>query len=316
MATLASWVESARSYLMTGLVDNINALTVAYTAGGTGAVTLNMTAPLTGIGPNTRISIGTNTFYIIATNSTAGTVTAYAGMEGTTDQNAALGALVRIGPRFTDAEVVAAINADLLDLSSPTNGLFQVATVAFLTSDATVGYDMVGVTDLIDIIEVRSHNTTSTYKDYGLVDKVSWRLNRNADVADFPSGMSLQLVNPGASVTNSSWGTTLLGLGNVIGVRVLYRKGFTQLANITDAQSLTGLPATAYDIPPMGAAMRLIVPREIRRNFTEAQGDTRRAGEVMAGAVANSYRPLAALRQQRILAEATRLQSAYPVRIW
>lgn len=317
MATLGTWVENARSLLMTGLVDNINALTAPYTAGGVGAVTLSMTGPLTGVGPNTRISIGTNTFYVISTTSSSGTVTAYPGMEGTTDQSAVSGSLVRIGPRFTDAEIVAALNADLLDLSAPFNGLYSVATVSFVSTLLTIGFDLAGVTDLIDIIEVRTHNPASTMKDYGQVDKLDYRLNRNADTTDFPSGLSLQLYdNKGGGLLGSSWGTSLLSIGTSMGIKVIYKRGFTQLANLTDAQSVTNLPVTAYDIPPMGAAMRLVIPREIRRNFNDGQGDTRRAGEVGPGAIANSYRGLAALRQQRISAESARLTAAYPTRIW
>ena len=52
--------------------------------------------------------------------------------------------------------------------------------------------------------------------------------------------------------------------------------------------------------------------REIKRDFTESQGDTRRAGEVPAGAVAASSRNLQILRQQRITSEAAKLEAIYP----
>ena len=52
--------------------------------------------------------------------------------------------------------------------------------------------------------------------------------------------------------------------------------------------------------------------REIKRNFTESQGDTRRAGEVAPGAVMQSSRNLQILRQQRITAESARLDALYP----
>ena len=57
---------------------------------------------------------------------------------------------------------------------------------------------------------------------------------------------------------------------------------------------------------------RLVAPREIKRNFTEAQGEPRRAAEVPPGAVASSMRTVAALRQQRITTEASRLLQADP----
>lgn len=314
--TLSAWVENTRSLLMTGRVDKINALTAPYTSGVAGPVTIALTPPLAGVAAGTRLSIGTNTFYVISADSTLGNVTAYAGQEATVDASAATGALVRLGPRFTDAEIVAALNADLADLSAPSNGLFSIATVDLTATDLTVGYDLAGVTELIDVVSVRAHNLSSTMKDYGQVNKVDYRLDRNADLAVFPSGYSLQIFNVGGTLIGSSWGTSLLGLGTSMGIRVVYQRGFTALANLTDAQSLSNLPTSCYDLPPIGAAMRLVIPREIRRNFTEDQGDTRRAGEVGAGAIANSYRGLAALRQTRIAAESARLTAAYPDRTW
>ena len=65
----------------------------------------------------------------------------------------------------------------------------------------------------------------------------------------------------------------------------------------------------------MGVQLRAMVGREIKRNFTESQGDTRRADEVGPGAIQASWRGLAALRAQRIEAEQARLSQQYPQRI-
>ena len=53
--------------------------------------------------------------------------------------------------------------------------------------------------------------------------------------------------------------------------------------------------------------------REIKRNFTESQGDTRRASEVPPGAILQSSRQLQVLRVQRIAAKAARLDAMYPM---
>jgi hypothetical protein len=114
----------------------------------------------------------------------------------------------------------------------------------------------------------------------------------------FASGNMLQLYEPAAP-------------GRAI--RVKYRAPFGQLVNLTDnVGTVTGLPDSAMDIPPMGAAMRLVAPREIKRNFTESQGEPRRSEEVPPGAVAGSWRGLAGMRAQRILSEAMRLAAMYP----
>jgi hypothetical protein len=66
------------------------------------------------------------------------------------------------------------------------------------------------------------------------------------------------------------------------------------------------------DILALGTQIRLMSPREVKRNFTESQGDTRRSDEVSVGAVGNSFSQLQRLRRDRIQAEASRLSRAYP----
>jgi hypothetical protein len=57
----------------------------------------------------------------------------------------------------------------------------------------------------------------------------------------------------------------------------------------------------------------MMASREIRRNFTEAQGDTRRAEEVPPGAVRDSISNILRLRRDRILAEKAKLTRQYPL---
>ena len=72
--------------------------------------------------------------------------------------------------------------------------------------------------------------------------------------------------------------------------------------------STTLLQPSAYDLPPLGAAINLMAGREIKRNFTDDQGDVRRAVEVPAGAVAASANGLKQKRQLRINTEKARLK--------
>jgi hypothetical protein len=95
-------------------------------------------------------------------------------------------------------------------------------------------------------------------------------------------------------------------------LRVVYRSLLTMPTTTLANVSSTGLLPSAQDLPPIGAAIRLMSGREIKRNFTEGQGDTRRASEVPPGAIMQSSRNLQILRQQRIAAEAARLDALYP----
>ena len=57
----------------------------------------------------------------------------------------------------------------------------------------------------------------------------------------------------------------------------------------------------------------LMAGREIKRSFTESQGDPRRASEVTGGKSTESVVALQRLRQQRIASEKQRLDGFYPI---
>jgi hypothetical protein len=291
--TVQTWVDRTRSHLMSGRGEERNLLAAGYTAGSGLLVFSNA---LGGIVPGSRISVGLNTFYVSAINETGSTATVIGAQEGTTDANASLGALVRVSPRFTDAEIFNALRDELSDLSAPDNGLFHIAVVDLTYVPATGIYEIAG-DDLIDLYEVR-YLPTTVGANWGVLPKSIYRLDRFGSLLTaFATLALLDAVPP--------TGSTL---------RALVRRAFTIPTALSDLCTTTNLPSTAWDIPPLGAAMRLVAPREVKRNFNESQGDTRRAGEVPPGAVANSFRPLAAMRMQRIQAEAARLTARYPDR--
>ena len=292
MTTVNDWVTTTRSTLMSGYAENRNKLSTPYTKGGS---TLNFTYPMDGIRPGATLSIGTNTFYVWTVSGQQATISA--GEDGSLDQDLPANSLVRVSPRFTDDAIVKALSADLNDLSSPSNGLFGIQTVDLTYNAIINGYDL-GATagDLVSIYEVK-YLTPGPQMDNPRIHTSQYRLNRNAITSQFPSGMSLQLFEPAYPGYN---------------VRVVYRSTFSMPTTLYANVSATGLLPSAYDLPPLGAAIRLMAGREVKRDFTESQGDTRRAGEVPAGAVAASSRQLQILRQQRITSEAAKLEALYP----
>ena len=292
MTTGTDWLNTTRSYLMSGYTENRNQLAQAYTAGGT---TLTFKHALNGIREGARLSIGTNTFYVWSVSGQVATVSP--GEDGSVDANAPVNSLVRVSPRFTDDEIWKALSADLADLSSPAAGLFGIGTVDLTYNAIVNGYDLTSIAqDMTSIYEVK-YLTPGPQLDNPRIHTTGWRLNRNAITTQFPSGMSLQLFEPAYPGYN---------------LRVVYRKYFTMPTTTNANVASTGLLPSAYDLPPLGAAIRLMSGREIKRNFTESQGDTRRATEVAAGAIMQSPRNLQILRQQRITAESARLDALYP----
>lgn len=296
-STAADWFNATRNLLLSGLQAERNTLAVNYTPG---SGVLQFASAPDGIVAGIRLSVGLNTFYVRSVNTSAASAAVFGGQEGSTDIAAAAGDIVRIAPRFTDFEILGALNGDLSSLSSPDSGLYQVKTTTLTYAPATIGYDLAGISDLIDVIEVRVQ-AAGTFADWPRLRQADWRLDRAADTTVFGSGLALQV-----------WGLAYPGRA----VRVIYRAPFTPLYASDSDVAATGLPPTAWDLPPWGAALRLMAPREIKRNFTENQPDTRRATEVPPGAVAGSYRGIAALRAQRINEEKARLITADPPRRW
>lgn len=294
MTTGQDLIDKTRRHLMGGFGEVRSTLANAYTA-GSGTLTLSTTPA--GLLPSARLSIGLNNFYVTAVNGQ--TVSVFAGQDGTTDVNAASGTLVRVNPKFTDFDIWNALNDDINALSS--QGLFTMASVNVTYNAALTGYDLgtTAAANLIDIYEVK-FLTPGPYKDMPHMKSWEWRLDRNSNTTDIPSGLAIRLTNP-QRITNG------------YSVTVVYRSMLQPLVNTTDNATLTGLQTSAYDLPPIGAAITVMAGREIKRDFTEDQGDTRRATEVPPGAVTASTTGLRALRQQRLVQEINKLRRMYPV---
>ena len=293
MATTGqTWVDATRSKLLNGFAEQRNKLALSYTAG---AGTLTFTYDLGSIKAGARLSIGLNTFYVWS--STGSTATVSGGEEGSTDANASSGDIVRVNPHFTDNEIWNELSGDLSDLSSPSSGLYGIGTVDLTYNAARTGYDLGAIADsFIDAYEVR-FLTPGNFKDSPRMPKDNWRINRNVNTTNIASGFGVEIFQ---------------GINPSYNIRVIYKSTFTMPSALTTNVSVSGLQPSAYDLPPIGAALRLMSGREIKRNFTESQGDTRRASEVPPGAIAQSSNGLARLRASRIMAESARLDALYP----
>lgn len=298
MTNAQDWIEGTRFRLMSGHQEQLNRLNSAYTAS---SETMVFDFDIAGIRPGTVLSIGTSTFHVWEISVNLKTATVQASWDGTTDQDHPAGSIVRVAPRFTDAHILRAINEDIFDLSSPSNGLFQVGTSELVYNSALVGYDLSLAPNMISPIELRVENPGS-FKEWNRIPSHKYRVVKGAPTGPegFESGMALFLYDMYAGTT-----------GNIL--HLTYRKGFNQLSNSFSSKLSTGMPASSWDLPPIGAAISLMAGREIKRSFVESQGDARRAAEVTAGTSTSSVRALIALRLQRITAEKQRLDGFHPI---
>jgi hypothetical protein len=180
----------------------------------------------------------------------------------------------------------------MADLSSPLNGLFQVKSLNIDYNGSDPMIDLTGVTAIIDLLNV---SVRYMVDDYPVARKV--RLVRDMPTDDFASGFALKFdqgVFPGR-------------------LRVNYKSPYTAATSeANDITTVCGVQESVVDLIALGTQIRLMSPREIKRNFTESQGETRRAEEVASGQVTNSISQLIRLRRDRIQAEAARLARAYP----
>ena len=291
--TAQTWIDETKNLLLTDYVEECDTLGTLLNDSET---TVNFTHDTPGIVPGAIIEIGTELMYVFSVNATTNDATVRRGFRGTTAASHSAGDLVTINPKFPAQLVLNAINDELADLSSPQNGLYQMKTVEFTFNSAQDGYNLTGVTD--DILSVYQ----VTYSDLGSEASEpvipTWTLRRDRNTASFASGYALILhddANSGQAV------------------RVQYKTGFTALAATSTALSTVGLHSSAYDLPTIGAALRLMSTRPVRREFIDEQGSSRRADEVPAGAISASMRDLRALRETRINAEAARLDQQYPM---
>ena len=133
---------------------------------------------------------------------------------------------------------------------------------------------------------------------YPLIRRGDYRTLRNQTTPDFPNGCAVKLSAGG-------WPGQP--------VHVQYLAPFTRLVNQTDdLLAVAGVPQTAQDIVPMGAALRLAPPREIQRNTMGAQPDPRKAQEVPPNAIQASANALNILYLRRISQEQSRIKRAFP----
>lgn len=291
MTTAAQLVDRTVQNLLAGTVEERNKLASSVNSS---VDSLTMSYALGSLREQTVFEIESELFYVWESNTTAKTATVERGFGGSTAASHSSGAVVTVNPRFPRHQVLQALNAELSDLSSPMNGLYQMKTVDLSYNGSDRMVNLTSVTAMIDLYDVRYRYLSD---DYPIVRNV--RLLRDMPTTDFASGFVLAFDQEVRSGT----------------VRVLYKAPYTQFSSESATTATAGVTTEVEDLLVLGAQIRLMAGREVKRNFTESQGDTRRAEEVPAGAVGNSITNLLRLRRDRIQAEAARLARQYPLRI-
>jgi len=292
MSTAGALLDRVSRQLLSGTVEERNKLASSVDSDDTSFV---MSYELAGLRAGTVFEIDSELVYVWEATSGNKTVTVERGYMGTTAAAHTAGAIVTLNPRFPKAQMLEALNQDIDDMSSPLNGLFRVVSTDVDYNGADRQINLTGATSIIDLLDVRLRYLAT---DYPVIRKV--RLQRDLPTSDFASGFALVF-------DESVMAGTL---------RVRYKAPFVRVSTISDSlQSVANIPVTMEDILEMGVMSRMLSMREVKRNFIESQGDTRRSDEVPPGAMRDSFSNILRLRRDRIIAEAAKLARQYPLTI-
>jgi len=290
MSTAGAVLTRASRQLLSGTVEERNKLATTVTSSDTSIV---LSYDLGGFREGSVIEIESELMYIWSTVTATKTLTVERGYDGTTPVAHTAGALATVNPRFPRQQMLDSLNSDIDDLSSTMNGLFRVVAqdISYNGSDRQI--NLTSATGIIDLIDVRLRYLAD---DYPIIRNV--RLQRNLPTADFASGFAIVFDEPVMAGT----------------LRVVTKREFVRATNeSSDLQTTCFVPQSCEDILEMGVILRMMNGREIKRNFIESQGDTRRSDEVPAGATRDSLTNIQRLRRERIIAEAARLKQQYPL---
>ena len=292
MSTAGALLDRVNRQLLSGTVEERNKLSAGVDSDDTSFV---MSYDLKGLREGVVFEVDSELCYIWEATSGTKTVVVERGYAGTTPASHSAGAIVTINPRFPKAQMLEALNQDIDDLSSPVNGLFRVVatTISYNGSDRQI--NLTGATNIIDLIDVRVRYLSD---DYPVIRGT--RLQRDLPTSDFASGFAI-----------------VFDEDCVAGdLRVRYKAPFTRAASTaSDLQTVCFVPLSMEDILEMGVMARMMQTREVKRNFIESQGDTRRSDEVPPGAVRDSITNILRMRRDRIIAEKAKLARQIPLTI-
>ena len=290
MSTAGAVLTRASRQLLSGTVEERNKLATTVTSADTSIV---LSYDLGGFREGSVIEIESELMYVWESSTATKTLTVQRGYDGTTAVAHTNGVLATVNPRFPRQQMLDSLNSDIDDLSSTMNGLFRVVAQDITYNGSDRQINLTSGAGIIDLLDVRLRYLAD---DYPVIRKV--RLQRNLPTADFASGFAIVFDEP-----------VMAG-----SLRVVTKREFTRASTeSSDLQTVCFVPQTCEDILEMGVILRMMNGREIKRNFIESQGDTRRSEEVPPGSTRDSLTNIQRLRRERIVAEAARLKQQYPL---
>lgn len=216
------------------------------------------------------------------------------GVRGTNAADHAVPAIIDINPRYPRLSVRAAM---LDEIVSWPETLYAVTTVNLSPTSATI--------DLSTHVTGGIRRVLAVWRDGRSTSDDRWRSVdwTSAKDARGPGTCDIYLDNLQAISTTARNYRVVVGTDFVT----------TDFDDGVDLQTQVGVPRSAEDVLQLGIAYRLVMGREAKRLYTEAQGESRDAAEVGGLDIARFGSQLMQMRDVGIAREAKRLKDRYGV---
>lgn len=284
-------IADTRRMAYGSLNDQINLVAQPYTAGDT---TLVLDMDVTGITAGMTLSSDLNVWYVKGTEPATNSVFVIPGFDNSPQKDVGVNEFVYIKPRVTDWYMFETMNQEILRLSTPEHGLYQIASWTVPVDPTWQTYEI----------------PTEAYENMVGMLRVRYRVPGSPDVwLDIPDKSYRIQFNAGTSYVR-----LLRNIPSGTEIEFLYKATFQQAENLSDnVNTVCGLSATMVDIPTLGCLATLLRTTESRRGQVQQQGDARRAGEVSAGSNMAIASMVEKDHQMRIWEEAARLIQRVPI---
>lgn len=271
--------------------SEINRLEVAMTAS---TATIAVSFDLRGVKPGSVLRIDNESLYVWDVASQTAVVER--GWDNTTAVAHAVGAVVEINPRFHNDEITDAL---LDDVRAWPETIFRVVTLQADIGATERAINLpVQATTVLRVLRAQRDQPTGTYATLPDLDV---RLDRSQPVGSFASGNSIVLQTPE------------LGRAATLYITLAVKFNLSTWTDATDVESTVGLSTSLLDIPPLGAAARLLGAAEAARSDPAAIGP-QEAADVPATATSKVADWYWGMWRRRLSDEEARLGELYGVR--
>jgi len=291
MTTMLDLVSDTRRMAFGSVHDQINLVAQPYTANSTSLV-LDM--DVSGITQGMTISGGLNVWFVRGIDTASNSVNVIPGFDNSPKKDLAVNEFVYIKPKVTDWYMFETMNQEILRLSTPEHGLYQVASWVADVDPTWQTYEI--PTEALNMISLL---------------RVRYRMPGSPDVwYDIPEKAYRLQLNGGSESTLTSYIRLLRNIPSGTEIQFLYKSPFYQATELSDnVNEVCGLSETMVDIPTLGCLATLLRTSESQRAQPQQQGDARRANEVVAGSNLSVAARVEKDHQMRIWEEAARLTS-------